>query len=323
MRRPSAWVIVFVVLTMLMAIKLSFGESAASVPADKQTTRSSNPAAQQPEFAGAEACAMCHEKETSKFGNNAHSKLALEHGGKGVTCEGCHGPAKEHVDGGGDITKIFSYSHATPEQIEQKCLNCHQGDHEAFQRSAHAESKVVCTSCHSVHAGTPDTPLLRAAQPNLCYQCHKDVKPAFTKPFHHKVNEGLMKCSDCHDPHGTFEKSMTKAAAQQDQVCIKCHQENAGPFVYEHPVVKNEGCMYCHSPHGSANPRLLSRNNLNQLCLECHTGAQASHNNLNPRQFVSGGPPTSPAHDQSMQYTSCIICHSQIHGSNVVDTYIR
>ena len=29
-------------------------------------------------------------------------------------------------------------------------------------------------------------------------------------PFHHKVNEGLVKCSDCHDVHGTFEKSNLK-----------------------------------------------------------------------------------------------------------------
>lgn len=322
MRRPNGWVILFVILTMILGIRLSFAESSEAAASTKQSRAGSDAAKQDLQFAGAAACAMCHEGETSAFSRNPHSKLALEHGGKGVTCEGCHGSAKEHIEGGGDPTKIFSFSHATKEQIEQRCLTCHQGDHEAFQRSAHAEAKVVCTSCHSVHAGTSDTPLLRAAQPNLCYQCHKDVKPAFSKPFHHKVNEGMLKCSDCHDPHGSFDKSMTKEAAQQDQICLKCHQENAGPFVYEHPVVKTEGCMFCHSPHGSANPRLLARNNLNQLCLQCHTGAEASHK-TDGRAFDSGGPPTSPVHDQSMQYTSCIVCHSQIHGSNVVDTFIR
>jgi len=81
-------------------------------------------------------------------------------------------------------------------------------------------------------------------------------------------------------------------------------------------VVKTEGCVFCHSPHGSANARLLVRNNMNELCLQCHTGLKGT-------QFTAGGPPTSPVHDQSMQYTSCIICHSQVHGSNVVDTFIR
>ena len=242
--------------------------------------------------------------------------MTLQHGGKGVTCEGCHGPGKAHIESGGDASKIFSFTKSTSQQVEQRCLECHQGDHESFERSAHGEAKVTCTQCHSIHKGEKDTTLLRASQPTLCYQCHKDVKPAFSKPFHHKVNEGLMKCSDCHDPHGTFQKSMTKSAAQQDAVCVKCHQENAGPFIYEHPVVKTEGCVFCHSPHGSANPRLLARNNVNQLCLQCHTGLKGT-------QFTAGGPPTSPVHDQSMQYTSCITCHSQIHGSNVVDTFIR
>ncbi len=267
-------------------------------------------------YAGAKACAMCHKDETNGLGDNPHAKLALEHDGTGVTCEGCHGPGKAHVQSGGEVSKIFSFTRATPKQIDERCLQCHQGDHAGFDRSAHGEAKVDCTSCHSIHKAQDRGALLKIAQPALCYSCHKDVKPDFSKPFHHKVNEGVMKCTDCHDPHGTFQKSMVKSSAQEDAVCIKCHQENAGPFIYEHPVVKTEGCTFCHSPHGSQNPRLLARNNLNQLCLQCHTGLKGT-------QFTAGGPPTSPVHDQAMQYTSCVICHSQIHGSNVVDTFIR
>ena len=33
-----------------------------------------------------------------------------------------------------------------------------------------------------------------------------------------------------------------EVTAQQDAVCTKCHTETAGPFVYEHAVVKTEGC---------------------------------------------------------------------------------
>jgi len=322
MGRRSAWLVFFIALAILPAGRLGLAESSDAGASKKQNSHAAAPPGQALEYAGAAACAMCHEAETSSFGRNPHTKLALQHGGKGVTCEGCHGSGKEHIDSGGDVTKIFSFSHATTDQVQQRCLTCHQGDHQMFQRSAHAEAKVVCTSCHSVHAAQNDPQLLKASQQVLCEQCHKDVKSAFSKPFHHKVNEGLMKCTDCHDPHGTFEKSMTKTAAQQDAVCIKCHQENAGPFIYEHPVVKTEGCTFCHSPHGSANPRMLARNNMNQLCLQCHTGTEASHK-TDGRMFNSGGPPTSPAHDQSMAYTSCIVCHSQIHGSNVVDTFIR
>jgi DmsE family decaheme c-type cytochrome len=299
----------------LLVIFLPLTLHAAGGPANSSDAPPLSPTSTA-DFVGAKRCVMCHSSETKGLDRNPHSKLALEHDGKGVTCEGCHGPGKAHVESGGDKTKIFAFSTASSKQIDHQCLNCHQGDHASFDRSAHGEAKVNCTNCHSVHKSEDHVKLLKASQPTLCYTCHVDVKPAFSKPFHHKVNEGLMQCTDCHDPHGTFQKSMVHAAAQDDAVCVKCHQENAGPFIYEHPVVKTEGCTFCHSPHGSANPRLLARNNMNELCLQCHTG-------LKQTQFTAGGPPTSPVHDQNMQYTSCIICHSQIHGSNVVDTFIR
>lgn len=305
-----------VYLALLICMILGIGEASSAHAQGKNMLSADVSKAKPEDFAGAKRCAMCHREEALGLGNTPHAKLALEHGGKGVTCESCHGPGKEHVESGGDATKIFSFTKSTATEVEARCLTCHRGDHASFERSAHAEAHVTCIDCHSVHKAQFEAKLLKASQPMLCYQCHKDVRPAFSKPFHHKVNEGLMNCSDCHDPHGTFQKSMAKSAAHDDAVCVKCHQENAGPFIYEHPVVKTEGCTFCHSPHGSANPRLLARNNMNQLCLQCHTGLKGT-------QFTAGGPPTSPVHDQSMQYTSCITCHSQIHGSNVVDTFIR
>ncbi len=80
-----------------------------------------------------------------------------------------------------------------------------------------------------------------------------------------------MKCSDCHDPHGTFQDKQLKSTPDQNAVCTKCHTETAGPFVYEHPVIKTEGCTTCHSPHGSPNARLLNVGNVNTLCLQCHS----------------------------------------------------
>jgi len=121
------------------------------------------------------------------------------------------------------------------------------------------------------------------------------------------VNEGLVSCSDCHDPHGTFEKKGLKSAAQQDAVCVKCHTETAGPFVYEHAAVKTEGCTACHFPHGGPNPRLLNRANVNTICLECHSPSN---------NFTAFALATGPAHNQATQYQSCTICHTDIHGSN-------
>jgi len=46
------------------------------------------------DYVGSETCATCHEEAARKFSSNPHARLSLEHGGKGISCEGCHGPAK-------------------------------------------------------------------------------------------------------------------------------------------------------------------------------------------------------------------------------------
>ena len=246
------------------------------------------------------------------FAGNPHSKLALEHGGKGVTCEGCHGPGKAHVDSGGEASKIFQFTKATPKQVAARCLTCHADDHPNFDRTAHGDALVGCTSCHSVHKSEAQTALLKTSQPKLCYQCHTDIKAAFAEPFHHRVNEGLIKCSDCHDPHGTFQPKMLQQSATQDAICTKCHIDTVGPWVYEHPPIKTEGCTMCHVPHGSTNPRLLTRNNVNSLCLQCHSPSM---------NFTAPGTPSF--HNQANQYQACTVCHVQIHGSNASSIFFK
>jgi len=149
---------------------------------DKPQVAAAAKASTASDFVGSETCATCHADEAKKFPENPHWKLALTHGGNGVTCEGCHGPGKAHVDGGGDATKIFRFEKASAKQIDATCLGCHADAHPNFRRSEHAKANVSCTSCHSIHAThnvlTEDV-LLKAPQPQLCYQCHADVKGMF------------------------------------------------------------------------------------------------------------------------------------------------
>jgi len=291
-------------------LMLMLGAAVLCLPARAAAAPGDNPAAQSApaDFVGGEACATCHEEVARGFASNPHTRLAQLHGHTGATCESCHGAGRAHVEGGGDKTRIFNPANGTAREVDAKCLACHQGKHANFERSAHGEANVSCIGCHSIHAAGDMEHLLKAAQPTLCYQCHTDVKPQFSMPFHHKVNEGLVQCNDCHDPHGTFEKKALRSAAQQDAVCVKCHAETAGPFVYEHAVVKTEGCTACHVPHGGPNPRMLNRANVNTICLQCHSPSP---------NFTTAGTPTGPAHNQATQYQSCIICHADIHGSNV------
>lgn len=295
---------------------LSVPSSAQKVVRLHAAVDAQSKAANPDDFVGGEVCGTCHEAEAKGFPSNPHSRLALEHGGSGVTCESCHGPGKAHVEAGGDVTKIFNPGKAKAKDVDKTCLGCHSAAHANFARSAHGEAGVSCLNCHSVHKSEEKAHLLRASQPALCFQCHSDVKPQFSMPFHHKVNEGLLGCSDCHDPHGTFQSKQLRATDEQNAICTKCHTETAGPFIYEHPVVKTEGCVSCHSPHGSPNARLLNVANLNTLCLQCHSAT-------NSAAFPHAISPVGPVHSQVAAEVACTNCHAQIHGSNASDVYFK
>ena len=294
-------------ILLLGAFMLCATAGAAPVKGDKPAGTQAKQA-DPSEYVGAEVCATCHEDTAKKFADNPHIKIAEMHGKTGVTCEGCHGPGKAHVDGGGDKSKIFDPAKASAKDVDATCLTCHAGTHPNFERSPHAKANVSCIGCHDIHKSKEES-LLKAAQPTLCYQCHADAKPAFNMPFHHKVNEGLVKCNDCHDVHGTFGNNNIKSTADQNAICTKCHAETRGPFVYEHAAVKAEGCMACHTPHGSQNARLLNMPNINTLCNQCHSPVAAG-----TVHSMSAG---------SSEITPCISCHTFIHGSNINQAFLR
>jgi DmsE family decaheme c-type cytochrome len=263
-------------------------------------------------YVGSDTCKTCHEDLYTHFATTAHfattmdAKLDAHKGVEWHGCEACHGPGKEHVDGGGDKSKIFTFKDATPQQTSARCLRCHQDSHEQnnFARSAHLQSGVSCNDCHSPHHAKESEFLLKEAAPKLCYTCHLDVRAEFARPFHHRVNEGLIQCADCHNPHGGFLARQLRRADGNDEICYKCHADKQGPFVYQHEA-KLEGCTVCHSPHGSTNQRMLKQNQVNLLCISCHS--------LN----ASVGPAATPSfHNQSTKYQACTLCHVAIHGSN-------
>jgi DmsE family decaheme c-type cytochrome len=261
------------------------------------------------EFVGSETCATCHDQVSKKFAENPHTKMAEMHGANGVTCENCHGPGKAHVDGGGDISKIFNPAKHTTKEVDATCLGCHAAAHPNFERSPHAKADVGCINCHSVHDSKAKEYLLKAEQPGLCFGCHADQKAQFNMPFHHRVNEGLIKCTDCHDTHGTFNLVNLKNTADQNAICTKCHTDVRGPFTFEHVPIRAEGCTTCHTPHGTQNPRLLNMPSIATLCNQCHSPVSA------------GGIHGLDA--GSTTVTPCVTCHTMIHGSNASQAFIR
>jgi len=305
---PGTWTGLRVSLILMLGAMLVCASALAAPPGPRQAgaTAVLAPAG---DYVGSETCATCHQAVSDKFATNPHTKMALMHGKSGITCENCHGAGRAHVEGGGDITKIFNPAKATPKQINERCETCHAGTHPDFDRSPHAKAGLSCTSCHDIHNSKDSEQLLKASQPTLCFQCHTDVKPSFAMPFHHRVNEGLIQCSDCHDVHGTFGNSNLKSTADQNAICTKCHTETRGPFVYEHAAVKGEGCLGCHTPHGSQNARLLNMPSINTLCNQCHSPVAAG--------TVHG------MNAGSAELNPCTSCHTYIHGSNMNAAFLR
>ena len=163
-------------------------------------------------------------------------------------CEGCHGSAKEHIAAkGGKKTIPRAFSLMKPEAVLEACLTCHSNDlsRANIHRSEHTVNGVVCTACHSIHKSPTQRFLLARKQSELCYSCHANVRAQFNMPVKHRVNEGFMNCTDCHNPHGSssLQPRMMKQVQGGEEPCLKCHRDKAGPFTFEHAGVRVEGCV--------------------------------------------------------------------------------
>lgn len=177
-----------------------------------------------PRYAGAQACAECHEAIYRQEAETAHTHAlatlqsigqhrnavclpchTVGHGLPtgfvnetltphlgGVQCENCHGPAANHAANELDIA-----SRPRSELAAQVCGGCHTGSHqptwEEYQTSGHARvtedmnpaSRInACGRCHS---GSARLALLKGLNPAVAVT--NDANVAIT-------------CVVCHDPHG-------------------------------------------------------------------------------------------------------------------------
>jgi len=284
--------------------------ASAAMPAASEGSRQSS------DYVGADTCKTCHEDIYKHWENTPHWKTTLDTKGgpSHQGCEGCHGPGAAHVAGGGDVTKIFIFKDHSTKEINNRCLGCHAGgtQHMNAINSLHTQNEVSCTDCHSPHHAETKEFLLKKDQPELCYGCHLQQKAQFEMPFHHRVNEGLIKCSDCHNVHGATKAKQVRTSSTQNAVCFQCHTEKQGPFVFEHPAVKIEGCQACHVPHGGANAHMMKVSDVNLLCIQCHTNSS-----------FSGATNTPSFHNQQTYFQACTVCHSQIHGSNFDNFFFK
>ena len=266
-------------------------------------------AAQEAGYVGDAVCLECHGDEVGEFMKTRHAHVLQEKNARSELmargCEACHGPGAEHVEEEGTGGKLITFSHATPESIEEgkaACLGCHErGSRVHWKGSPHDSRDIACTDCHTIMKKVSTrSQLSQPTQEQLCGSCHLVRRAQMYRNAHMPLREGAMSCSSCHAVHG----SVTPALMTHDTVndsCFGCHAEKRGPFLWEHsPVVEN--CLDCHDPHGSTRAAML-RLNPPRLCQQCHdANRHPTEARLPESKFVIG--------------RSCLQCHVNIHGSN-------
>jgi len=178
---------------------------------------------------------------------------------------------------------------------DAKCTRCHDETEDvpvlAIGKTKHGtladERTPTCTSCHGeseTHANKPEGVTERPAPERAfskraktpmeersatCLTCHQGGKRIHWDRSAHAGGE--VSCSSCHKIHTAHDKARDKQT--QTEVCFACHKEQRAQLSRpsRHPIKEGKvACSDCHNPHGTAGPKQLVRDNVNDTCYTCH-----------------------------------------------------
>lgn len=208
------------------------------------------------------ACATCHV--IHKEGESGAALATARPTNEGQLCGTCHAQVRSATHPPNLSAKCSDCHnpHGTPSPGALKaetpaardaiCLACHSGSKhlEVWASGKHAKSEVSCATCHGMHKPMDKQ---RPNEAEVCGSCHKPVIDATLESTHHPVIEGNMKCSSCHNPHGTRAPSMLKVGGgtERDAACLTCHGGNRHLAFWESGKhARSEvSCTNCHSIH--------------------------------------------------------------------------
>jgi formate dehydrogenase gamma subunit len=242
----------------------------------------------------AAACLDCHTKsgDMTTILPASDPKSTINRANIAETCGRCHGD-KSVMQGSGISNRPFlSYR----ESVHAKAIA--RGN----------LSAAVCTDCHNSHdiepASNQQSSIAKVNIPNTCGKCHRAEATAFVQSIHGQaIARGVSRapvCTDCHGIHNIMMPFDGTPAAALSSVatdtCAKCHEgvtltrefgvASGRVSSYRdsyHGLASQLGskvvanCASCHGVHNilpSSDPRsMVSANNLQQTCGQCHVGA--------------------------------------------------
>jgi predicted CXXCH cytochrome family protein len=148
----------------------------------------------------------------------------------GISCEACHMGCKDHATDKTKLPKFFPHS-----------PHLHVQGHDSIDYGrTHENVNWICGRCH---AG--DRPQLAAGMATWNSTEYTDATRGSCY--------SQLKCIDCHDPHQAIGPRWTPTPLEDDQRCLKCHDEFESPDArraHTHHSPENAGsrCMNCHMP---------------------------------------------------------------------------
>ena len=265
------------------------------------------------EYIGDRECYACHKDIKKLYLGDVHGRVFtinprtdLESKG----CEACHGPGAAHKDAADKadsgenvplaVENVLKKGRETAPSVNKLCLKCHdKGTTMFWQGSEHEMEDMACTGCHLIHSEE------KIDGTDNCIACHVQKRAQIQRSSHIPIREGKVKCSDCHNPHGSAGLNLLRQPSVNEN-CYSCHAEKRGPLLWEHGPVR-EDCSTCHDSHGSNHPALLKMR-VPYLCQSCHSSL------LHPSTIYDGKELT--AKNSLLLGKSCLNCHSLVHGSN-------
>lgn len=258
-----------------------------------------------------ETCADCHEDEVASFGRTEHAAAWHTADMGKLVCSSCHGDPTAHLSGNDKAGTMVGFDEISSKAASELCMTCHQqpGEQGHARLSEHLRAGVACTDCHNVHpdeaqamtAHKAGQGAMMPASEEACLKCHQNIAAEFAMPSRHKLHEGAMNCSSCHNVHGSENARQVREEGKEQ--CLSCHKDKRGPFMFEHEAGNLEGCTSCHAPHGAPGNHMLKMRDMRSLCLSCHS------------KEMGKGVPHGRASSTTMG--DCTRCHSAVHGSNV------
>lgn len=183
-----------------------------------------------------------------------------------AVCTKCHDETESKP-----ILAIYQTPHGvSADSRTPSCQSCHGESEKHLAGDANGKGRpppdIIFGSKHTKAGYAPNS---ASTQSEACLTCHKAGLRMHWPGSQHQVND--VPCASCHKIHSANDPMLVKI--EQPTVCFTCHKDQRAQTkqISTHPLDAGKmACSDCHNPHGSAGPKLLAKNTVNETCYTCH-----------------------------------------------------